>query len=594
MSSLLKAAAPLAEQRTLLGALTRELSRSISRFGKDSDGLLLEAFAPSHKLKEEAERVARLFEQGAPPVPPLQQRLRALARLRAGDPGLTRRDWILITWGLCDDMDACGKAIEEQAMFDAVMAHTDGWIARSDVPRKGWFGLLNSYFSYDIDQEDASQNWLQLRGQLVVTMPILVGSLRSPKLWTRMLEEHTDIFTDQAGLSFREIMFHGSSADHERLGNGLPIPESSWLWRRVVAHQIAHMNAMPDTQFVELIAPMTAFLRTKPLFADDILAAMLTRYCLSAQRDESHDVLKLESFARWGNPQLRNAARWSKVEGPVRAMVLRWFAKEDLEHFFSLLQGDGQVDQARLHYWLRFVDQISYTRIVLGADAVSNQHPEFRNFREKNAKRYGQLVGGPTHNNAFIMRIGDHYFVEFSGTGNACYAYEDAQLPFDPDSKFLHSANDLKKKISTSHYSDNRILHNGGWEWKADEFLARRDIRPGETAGSKSVAVTAYQPQYVAHPGSHRPAEARPSPQPPRRKPHSALVDNAAKLVPTTVAGAVRIATELARINGVPTVDNRDQGGAFWVQTNKLGSAIGRELTRLGMQFNPGKGFWIK
>ena len=136
--------------------------------------------------------------------------------------------------------------------------------------------------------------------------------------------------------------------ERDQLRNSLPIPESSWLWRRVITYQIDYLNSMSDSDFVAAIPRMVDFIRTRPLYADEMLAALLTRYCQSLYRSESHEVLKAESFARWGNPQLRSSARWSLVEEPVRGMVLRWFAKEDLEHFFSLLQGSGQVDKARL------------------------------------------------------------------------------------------------------------------------------------------------------------------------------------------------------------------------------------------------------
>jgi hypothetical protein len=485
----------------LLDALSGELGLSLGRFARDSEGVVL-AMQPPCKLQQQVDWLAQRFQQVAPPPPPLQQRLDALARLRRGEPDLSRRDWALIAWGLCDDCGASGKPLDEQPLFDAVMRHTDDWIERRDVPRKGWFGLLNSYFSYDAGDVAPKRNWLRLRGRLVDTLPILVNALRQPKLWSWMLEQHHDIFSDDAGRSLRQVLFYGSGDEQQQLTQGLPIPESSWLWRRVVAHQIEHLNALDEAAFLHAVPGIVAFLRTKPLYADDLLAALLTRYCQSGQRGEPHELLKNESFARWGNPQLRGATRWAKVEAPVRAMVLRWFAKEDLEHFFSLLQGAGQVDQARLRYWLRFVDQISYTRILLGSGAVTSQDPEFRNFRTKNAGRYGHLIDPNAHNNAFIMRINDHYFVEFSGTGNACYAYEEKELPFDPGAHSLRLTLDLKKRAPTDSSRQaptNRILHNGSWEPKADAFLARRGIRPGTPGAAPPPPVKAYRAQFAAH-----------------------------------------------------------------------------------------------
>jgi hypothetical protein len=590
----------------LLAALSRELSRSLSRFGRDSQGIILD-MAPPFKLRQEADRIALLFEQGAPPEPPLQQRINALARLRRGEADLSRREWILITWGLCDDCGASGKPIEEQPLFDAVMLHTGDWIVRRDVPRKGWFGLLNSYFSYNVDESSQKTNWLRLRGRLAETMPILLGSLSRPKLWSRILEKHRDILTDEAGSSLRHLIFNGSANEREQLKNGLPIPQSSWLWRRVITRQIEHLNAVDDGEFIEALPHLIDFLKLMPLYADDVLAALLTRYCQSVHRAEPHELLKSESFSRWGNPQLRGATRWTMVEQPVRSMVLRWFAKEDLEHFFSLLQGSGQVDKARLVYWLRFVDQISYTRILLGADAMNSQDPEFRNFREKNASRCGSLIGGQSHNNAFVMRIGDQYLVEFSGTGNACYAYHEKELPFDPAAKFLNANYGLKKVLyDRQRHADNRILHMSGWEPKADHFLQNRGIRPGEVAPTAVSKVKNYQAQFSRpHEQPMPPDPAQPTmqvPPQPTRLPIAESANHFPQVGPSVAAltiapstqRAINIATELARINQVNIQNNIHKGGVFWVLSTGFNTVLGQELTKLGMTFHPSKGFWIK
>lgn len=581
------------EKSSPLELLANKLGSSLNRFSRDNEGIML-AIEPPSLLKQEADRLAILFEQGAPPEPPLQQRINALARLRRGEAELSRREWSLITWGLCDDCGTSGKPINEQALFDAVMAHTGEWIVRRDVPRKGWFGLLNSYFSFDIDAFPLHGNWKRLRVSLLDTMPILFSSLSRPKLWSRMIEQHADLFTDHPGYSLRHTLFYGTAYEREQLRNSLPIPASSWLWRRVIAYQIDHLNKMSDGDFVAAIPRMLDFTKTKPLYADELLAALLTRYCQSSHRSESHEALKAESFARWGNPQLRSSARWSLVEEPVRAMVLRWFAKEDLEHFFSLLQGSGQVDKARLVYWLRFVDQISYTRILLGEDALTNPDPEFRNFRQKNVSRYGNLIGGNKHNNAFVLRLGDHYLVEFSGTGNACYAYQNKELPFEPSAKTLHAEQDLKKKIYDTQGVDNRILHMSGWELKADQFLAQRGIRPGGIISGASDKIKPYQAKFLSPAGQTPPQLAM---QPPPVRPKTAELGKEISSVPGQSESsryAISQAKELARINQLEIQDNLRKGGAFWILAGKPDSALERELARLGMAYHPGKGYWIK
>jgi hypothetical protein len=579
---------------TLLAALSGQLERSLNGFSRDNGGIRLALPEPAN-LTREADRVALLFEHGAPREPDRQKRINALARLRRGETNLKAWEWTLITWGLCDDCGASGKPINEQPLFDAVMAHTDAWVVKRDVPRRRWFGLLHSYLSYDAAEPCANRNWLRLRERLTTTLAILTGSLKRPKLWSRLLETHRDIFDDGAGRSLRETVFQGSLDEQEQLRKGLPIPEASWLWQRIVAAQIEHLNDPDDAKFISAIPRMITFLRSRPLYSDDILAALLTRYCQSSHRSESHEVLKNEAFSRWKNPQLRSSTRWSMVEPPVRAMVLRWFAKEDLEHFFSLLQGSGQVDQARLRYWLRFVDQIVYTRILLGADAVNNPTPDFRNFRAKNAGRFGRLVGGQSHNNAFIMRINDQYFVEFSGTGNACYAYAEKELPFDPAAQELHANSALKKVLRDKQtWTDNRILHMNGWEWKADEFLARRNIRPGSSGNGDTRVVSSYQARFQSSEPLANTARAAERVHVP-----ASLASSEKTSVPwvsavTSTAGAVKVASALARAYRVETINNLDKGGAFWVLERDAKSRLGRDLAQLRMTFNADKGFWIK
>jgi hypothetical protein len=254
-----------------------------------------------------------------------------------------------------------------------------------------------------------------------------------------------------------------------------------------------------------------------------------------------------------------------------------------------------------LRYWLDFVDQIVYTRILLGADAVANPDPEFRNFRTKNAGRYGKLIGGPSHNNGFIMRIQDQYFVEFSGTGNACYAYAEHELPFDPEAREL-STNSLKKVIHNKQtWSDNRILHMNAWQWKANQFLARRNIFPGADDHAAAIRVDSYRARFDAPsmataplptaPATPIPAPVRPpgaAPNQPPALPHASVVADASTL------SVIKVASALARAYRIEVQNNIDKGGAFWVLERDPRSRLGQELARLSMSFNADRGYWIK
>jgi hypothetical protein len=126
-----------------------------------------------------------------------------------------------------------------------------------------------------------------------------------------------------------------------------------------------------------------------------LLSACLTRYHAASYREKPSSLLKQTALDSWGSPQIRSKQNsWLQyVEKDVCVMVVAWFAKEDLEHFFNLLKGDTDVDQARLFYWLRFANQMSYTRIVLGGDAKTDTGSDFVDFRRKKQWPF-ELLGG--------------------------------------------------------------------------------------------------------------------------------------------------------------------------------------------------------
>ncbi|MDT4843654.1 EH Signature domain protein [compost metagenome] len=141
---------------------------------------------------------------------------------------------------------------------------------------------------------------------------------------------------------------------------------------------------------------------------------------------------------------------------------------------------------------------MSYTRIVMGNDAWHDGGNDFVEFREKNKGRLSQLAGGPSHNNAVVMQIGNYFFVEFSGTGNACYVYRADPAPFNPDKRVLGLATELKqqgralKRMSHSPAPRRPNLVEG-WLDKFDVELRTLGIVPQGSGGAGQSARTAPQ-----------------------------------------------------------------------------------------------------
>src|SRR5690606_21359549 len=74
-------------------------------------------------------------------------------------------------------------------------------------------------------------------------------------------------------------------------------------------------------------------------------------------------------------------------------------------------------------------------------------------------------------NNAFLLKIENVYIVDFSDTGNACYAYN--YLPYkDKNRRIL--IGELKNKNTVLFVKDGKkiaLSHSGDWEARFDKHL---------------------------------------------------------------------------------------------------------------------------
>ncbi|MCW5474804.1 hypothetical protein IGA69_29210, partial [Pseudomonas aeruginosa] len=123
-----------------------------------------------------------------------------------------------------------------------------------------------------------------------------------------------------------------------------------------------------------------------------------------------------------------------------------------------------------------------------GNDAWNDRGSDFVAFREKNKGRLSQLTGASRHVSAVVMQIGQFFFVEFSGTGHACYVYKADQAPFNPDRIKLDLTTELKqqgrelKRMSHSPAPRRPNLVEG-WLEKFDTELRELGIVPQSPSG---------------------------------------------------------------------------------------------------------------
>lgn len=95
-----------------------------------------------------------------------------------------------------------------------------------------------------------------------------------------------------------------------------------------------------------------------------------------------------------------------------------------------------------------------------------NKSYEFEDFKNANESRLSELVNSDNSINAFIIRIKDYWFVEFSKTGSACYIYDDKNKPFVVKPKLKY-----KDELKVLSIAKSRIRHQGDWENKARDYF---------------------------------------------------------------------------------------------------------------------------
>lgn len=556
-----------------LNVLSQRIAARLSSSQRD-DNYLRNDF---HMLASAALDMEKRFDKSEKiPSPPQEMRLAALRRLRLAEE-LTDREWRMVFYGLVDNDPLNPEQpilLEDDAFFPEVDNAIKKRIESNGLKRKDWLALCSSYFAYQHESPDINPHWCVLRGHIAQGYIVVKANIRREKSWMKTIEFYHDIFTPQAGNVISRQLLEGESNSLSSLEKIAQIPDSSWLWKRIFTVLLAQLDTLDDPQFLEKISGLLSLAVQWVRFRDDIISASLTRYYYSVYRDQVHSALKQAALEFWDNPQLKSQQnKWHQyVSEPVAAMVRGWLAKQDLTHFFELLRGNGDVDQARLHYWLRFANQMGFTRIVMGPDAWQDRGSDFVKFREENKGRLSYLRGGRNFDNAMIMQINDYLFVEFSGTGNAMYAYRIGHAPFNPELRTLDINIHLKDQgrcaLRLPHapraegYNKARIT---GWMLKYDDELRKLGIRWMAEEPVKFVD----------------------------KKVSSTASLSAIKIINPLRDTAIQHLVEDA---SCIVSDNRQKGGVLSVQLKMPDDAIERELLRLGfapVTKEPHR-YWIK
>ena len=353
---------------------------------------------------------------------------------------------------------------------------------RDGVDGMFWFGVFQSYFqahktSYLGDTFARSQNLI--RNFLLKTWPYVKKNSLYSTNWMKSIDANLHLLSELPCDVYGAEWLSGSETRVKQIKLELHIPDASWFWEEFFKSCLKAALSQPDSAFKAAIPLIISLLIRHPSYLDNGLRAMLDRYRASADI-KVHKELKDFVLEVWKNPKLRNsgASKWIHVAEPTWRMVLAWVQEANLRLFFELLKRRGVPDpHGRLDFWMQYINQITFTRIVLGDDMrrYLNAHPELKEHFKNDVDSFAGLTGakGESSLDAFIMEISGHLIVEFNPHGG-CYVYKKGENLFDVNAPYLDASTDsygLKERYYKGGSRGPDIVHREGWQYKARTYM---------------------------------------------------------------------------------------------------------------------------
>lgn len=535
-------------------------------------------------LVEKSSREAEQLFQGYAKAKPNKEDAYAAARalLRGNELNDWQRDLVA---------SAVSEPIHEQSgamalaskHFPALLDSYEDEAKRGDLWRLTWHGLLYSYFNFDLEKgrdEASRKGWEALRSFLERTWPLIdrqAGKQLVPD-WVEVLRQDAVVLSAKPVEKYTRSYLRGDTEAIDRLAADLGISPSSWFWHALVLGVVRRAAAEVDTDFRRFVSQLIGLIQGKPGFRDEAIEVILTRYhaCKGAPPDE-----RLRDFVCqptvWKNPKLKAAGiatAWNRVPDPVWQMVLGWVNERNLKDFFDILAARNNADEGRLAFWSKYLKQITWTRLVFGADtmALKRTNAGVRELIAREEGAYAQLTSKPEVD-AFMMQVGSYLIIEFSKKPNACYVYQADQLPFEPYSRhFDGGTTDLAAGFRVG--CALRIVHREGWGWRAEQDLRQLGIVPDVAA-----------PKRVPPSGVGGTASG------------TARAEHATPPVPVvTIAGPdmAQLNSLLARFRGASIDDRRRSAssGRLWVDDPLQRVQLGSELKALGFKWANSRQAW--
>lgn len=272
-----------------------------------------------------------------------------------------------------------GRTVLESEYCDDLLRKYENDAYSGDLWRLTWYSLLNSYLTYDLARtttEAGMAGFSKLRRLLNRTWPSIdkqSGELAVPD-WVRILREEDQLLSDNPVEKYARDYLAGNTDHIKALAENLGIPASSWFWQELVLGAVRHATQGNDEEFRSQILMLIELVKTAPVYRDKAIAEILNRYYKCSSRTVHPELRDFVIHASiWKNPKLKAAGiatAWNQVPDAVWRMVMGWVNERNLRDFFDILAARRHADHGRLKFWSRYMNQISWTRLVFGSETI--------------------------------------------------------------------------------------------------------------------------------------------------------------------------------------------------------------------------------
>jgi len=473
-------------------------------------------------------------------------------------------------------------------------------------------GLCHSYLSfpkYAQPSDAALTGWDVLREFLGDQVSALNETLRRRPRWFECLRANLQVFGPSPGELFGAQIASGDEERFREFVSFLSVPGNSWLIQDVLLGHVRAVCNLDDQMFLKRLEPMLSLFsaassaRPSEQVSRRGIGMLLHRYAQIANPIE-HDELRDLALSLIGNPWLRSQFWAHDVLRPdgspsheAQAMVTSWLKQRLIRDFFEVLASDRAAEPRRLSYWLRHEKAIEDLWLFLGDDVWFSVRDGFKEIRKRADGRVMHLINAQTAaNNAFGMKINGLWIIEFGQTGNACFVYREKEFPGKLESGGAIRGDSGGLKVP--RVAADRLLHfdrgSNRWEREFDRALGKYGLQREPSRVSSPARKSVYgSAGSVSERGTG--GEARSATTPPpvpseyRRETLGASPTPAkARFIDLEELGVLKEVFEFE------IRDNRQIGGALWVDADDSSAGLRTKLSQMGFVYKQGRGWWFK